>query len=97
MEIQFQGKKHAFKPDMAALRRAEACIKEKGIQGGIIGLLPQKGDTMISQMSITDLCDFICAVLQVDQSDNLPDFMEVSKAFSDIISAFLGQNKPVKK
>lgn len=96
-EIKFNGKKYAFNADMAALRRAEGCLKEKGIKGGIIGLLPQKGDTIITQMAISDWCDFINVVLELDPSENLPDLKEVSEASAKIIDAFLGQNKPAKK
>ena len=94
MEIQFNGQKHAFKPDMAALRRAEQCIKDKGIQGGIIGLLPQKGDNIITQMSITDWCDFINAVLEIEPSSELPNLTEVGQVSAQIVTAFLGQANP---
>ena len=100
MEIQFQGKKHAFNADMAALRRVEACLKDKGKKAGLMSLIPHgenAGENIILQMPITDWYDFICVSLDIEPDSKMPNWGEVSKAAMLLINEFMGEKDTEKK
>ena len=108
MEIQFNGKQHAFKPTMSALSRVEARLKKHGKDGGILSLVPTKGgefneQVFMHQLTVSQWADFVCAALDIDTEsicESEVNLNEVLTAAANIIASFLspsGVGKDRKK